>query len=583
MPNGPERRFEIGLVMAGAISAGAYTAGVIDFLIQALDEWQRAKDDGTPDVPTHDAVIKVMTGASAGGITAAIAAAAFGGDIESVEAPPPGSTGNTLYESWVRRIDINSLLEARDIAADDAIVSSILDSSELDVIAGDAIKVRPTGRARPYVADPLHVVLSVANLRGVPYAISGGPIQAFAYQMSAHADYMHFTASAEGKTVPGTLPLDWLDYGKPGWHVLKDSALASGAFPVGLKPRLLHRPAAEYDLRAWTIPLAPDPAAAPPVQCCEQRPIPPIWPMDIARDPAAYDYRFLCVDGGLMNNEPMELARVLLAGADERNPRRGREAKRAVLMIDPFPNIAPFGIDYQPKDDILNVIKGMFGSLKMQARFKPDELVLAASDDVYSRFMIAPQRKAADGLPSAFPMASNALGGFGGFLSQDFRAHDFQLGRRNCQRFLQMHFVLPAEGPDRNALFDGWTDAAKAKHRIEDGGQAYLPIVPLVGRAAQPIAAPAWPSYSEAQLADLAERVKSRIDLVVKRLARQFVKQTVIRWGVTTAWALKRGSLVEDIMGSIRANLETVGLMAGTANPSIAAPSYHDDPQRPRE
>ena len=35
--------FEIGLVMAGAISAGAYTAGVIDFLIQALDEYEKAK------------------------------------------------------------------------------------------------------------------------------------------------------------------------------------------------------------------------------------------------------------------------------------------------------------------------------------------------------------------------------------------------------------------------------------------------------------------------------------------------------------------------------------------------------------
>ncbi|MGE0748183.1 MAG: Rz1 family lipoprotein [Rhodospirillales bacterium] len=583
MPNGPDERFEIGLVMAGAISAGAYTAGVIDFLVQALDEWQRAKDDGAPDVPSHDTVIKVMTGASAGGITAAIATAAFGGDIEAIEASPAGGTGNKLYESWVRRIDIKSLLEARDIAADDAVVSSVLDSSELDVIASDAIKVAPTGRARPYVADPLHVVLSVANLRGVPYAIAGGPIQAFAYQMSAHADYMHFTASAEGRTVPGTLSLDWLDYGKPEWQVLKDSALASGAFPVGLKPRLLHRPASDYDLRTWTIPLAPDATATPPVQCCEERPIPPIWPMQIAQNPAGHDYRFLCVDGGLMNNEPLELARVLLAGPDGRNPRRGRDAKRAVLMIDPFPNIVPFGLDYTPKDDILNVIKGMFGSLKMQARFKPDELVLAAADDIYSRFMIAPQRKAADGLPSAFPMASNALGGFGGFLSQDFRAHDYQLGRRNCQRFLQLHFVLPSEGADKNSLFDRWTDAAKAKYRVVDGGQAYLPIVPLVGRAAQPIPAPVWPSYSEAQLADLAERVKSRIDLVVKRLAKQFVKQSLIRWGVTTAWSFKRGSLVEDVMGSIRANLETVGLMAGTANPSIAGPAEPEDPQRPRE
>jgi len=31
--------YEIGLAMAGAISAGAYAAGVVDFLFQALHEW----------------------------------------------------------------------------------------------------------------------------------------------------------------------------------------------------------------------------------------------------------------------------------------------------------------------------------------------------------------------------------------------------------------------------------------------------------------------------------------------------------------------------------------------------------------
>jgi hypothetical protein len=34
--------YEIGLAMAGAISAGAYSAGVVDFLFQALHEWELA-------------------------------------------------------------------------------------------------------------------------------------------------------------------------------------------------------------------------------------------------------------------------------------------------------------------------------------------------------------------------------------------------------------------------------------------------------------------------------------------------------------------------------------------------------------
>jgi len=47
-------KFEIGLVRAGAVSAGAYTAGVLDFLLQALDAWYRAAGDEFPDGNPHE-------------------------------------------------------------------------------------------------------------------------------------------------------------------------------------------------------------------------------------------------------------------------------------------------------------------------------------------------------------------------------------------------------------------------------------------------------------------------------------------------------------------------------------------------
>src|SRR5262249_30863752 len=79
------KTFEIGLVMAGAISAGAYRAGVMDFLLQALDEWEKAKAEG--DAPPHQVKLKVMTGASAGAMTAAITTAALCGDLSPVTKP----------------------------------------------------------------------------------------------------------------------------------------------------------------------------------------------------------------------------------------------------------------------------------------------------------------------------------------------------------------------------------------------------------------------------------------------------------------------------------------------------------------
>lgn len=70
----PPRRFELGLVLAGAASAGTYTAGVVDFLIEALQAWQEAKATGDPSVPDHEVCIRAAAGTSAGGIVASLLA-----------------------------------------------------------------------------------------------------------------------------------------------------------------------------------------------------------------------------------------------------------------------------------------------------------------------------------------------------------------------------------------------------------------------------------------------------------------------------------------------------------------------------
>ena len=68
MPNrwNSDGTFHLGINMAGAISAGAYTAGALDFLTEALEEWYAAKGSPNPSVPMHDISIDVFSGASAG-------------------------------------------------------------------------------------------------------------------------------------------------------------------------------------------------------------------------------------------------------------------------------------------------------------------------------------------------------------------------------------------------------------------------------------------------------------------------------------------------------------------------------------
>ena len=71
------RTFTIGITMAGAVSAGAYTAGVLDYLFRALDHHAARLAAGGPGAPQHRVVLKVMSGASAGGVCSGLAIAAL--------------------------------------------------------------------------------------------------------------------------------------------------------------------------------------------------------------------------------------------------------------------------------------------------------------------------------------------------------------------------------------------------------------------------------------------------------------------------------------------------------------------------
>src|SRR5512132_3929674 len=127
----PPRTFEIGLVMAGAASAGAYTAGVIDFLLEALQAWEEAKASGYPSVPDHEVRIRVAAGASAGGVVASLLAMlSFTGhfpmrDLARVAAAADAenATRNLLYKSGVSDIDIRPMLAIDDLEARNGVPS----------------------------------------------------------------------------------------------------------------------------------------------------------------------------------------------------------------------------------------------------------------------------------------------------------------------------------------------------------------------------------------------------------------------------------------------------------------------------
>jgi hypothetical protein len=564
--------FEIGLVMAGAVSAGAYTAGVVDYLVEALDQWEQAKarerttkgDDTTKwDVPSHRVEIKVIAGASAGGICAAILAASLGWPIPPVkDASQPGPTRNKLYDAWVLQARIQDLLTTGDLETADAPIRSLLNSAALDAIAVGALAISDGWKQLPYVSPALQLILTTGNLRGVAYEVPFIGQAVPGHDMVLHADVARFYVRPIADASLEKLGIHRLDPAKPahrGWGELEQSALATSAFPVGLAARVLGADVRAYRNRQWAIPNPVPGSGGNTVHYTYEPVLPKCLPAD-----ARASYRYVAVDGGVANNEPFDLARRVLSGNQFSNPRAGDKADRAVLMIDPFPDPVDCEKPYAAQDDLAGVIAGLATAFIDQARFKAEDLVLAQREDVFSRFLIAPIRRSALGKPAEpFPLASGSLGAFGGFLSRAFREHDFQLGRLNCQRFLQNSFMLYAENP----LFNCWSQDSSApvnrKYRALDVDPEersrqrwFRNIIPtLEGTAKVPIDRPRWPELPAVELEELRRQIGQRADALVSRGRSLYAPGLLADWATWLAWHGVRGTLLDWISHKIEANL----------------------------
>jgi hypothetical protein len=260
------------------------------------------------------------------------------------------------------------------------------------------------------------------------------------------------------------------------------AARGTAAFPVGFPPRPLVRPTSQYRYRV--VPLAPFASAAAGAEP-RYAVLRPDWDALVsAGGDVPDDYHFLAVDGGATDNEPIELARTALCGLLGSNPRDPTKATRAVLLIDPFAGRTTLGPD--GPSSFLGILSGVANAFFQQTRYDSRDLMLAANDQVFSRFMLTPQLGATLGDKA---LASAGVGAFIGFACADFMRYDYLLGRKNCQDFLRTTFVLA----ENNPVFDGcWTPDQKAAlaKRARPG---FLPIIPLMSSAAIDETLDPWP------------------------------------------------------------------------------------------
>ncbi|MBL0127237.1 MAG: patatin-like phospholipase family protein [Flavobacteriales bacterium] len=557
--------FRVGLCLAGAVSAGAYTAGVMDYLFEALEEWERRKRDDPTRTPKHQVEIPVIGGASAGGMTGIITAASLYGvlppvrwkDGDFVLAQRPE---NKLYHSWVDLTHDDmfpELLGTGDIGGKQT--RSLLNADFIDRIAERAVQVDQPWRSRPYINDRLLVFTTLTNLEGLHFDITfnADNESAKSYYIGIHNDYACFELNITDAQYGGRgwMPLDF--HSRTNTTLARDAAMATGAFPVGLRARSLERPERYVNDMPW---LAEVTSLNPVVR---------------------HPYTTVNVDGGLINNEPFERVREVLNDLEKREKGEAWSAAdfddydrtgSTVLMIDPFPSALE---KFDPGDGLRNVAMNTLGAMMGQLRIKPAALVDALHSDKAGQYVIAPGRKLPDTVAGgkevmgAEAIACGSLGGFGGFLHKEFRVHDYFLGRANCEKFLRDQFTIRLhEGgvianPILKAGYEGipLTDFLSRTDK-EPGG---VQIIPLFTKQAEHMPLPKfrsghnWPMRTEADIDRFRSLLKDRADAIVSDQVNTNWWQGGLLW--IGRKVLLNGKVADAVLNIIKKSLRKSNLL----------------------
>lgn len=500
-----KQKYKVGLCMAGAISGGAYTAGVIDYLIEALDTWEeKKKTSNLTSIPDHEIEIPIIGGASAGGITGVILASILNERINHVREVKNKNileniTSNKLYHSWVDLTNVNMLsriLDTKDLKRTKKL-DSLINSDFIDEIADRAIKNCKNEVKRNYIPEDLKVFVTLTNLNGYDYKYSfkGNGKKSDDFYVTYHNDFACFKLAkdAQDYSNDGWIPLNFFKDTSLNLDLLKRATLATGAFPFGLKSRSVTRKGKYIIDNKWIN------------QGAELG--------DIGKEEECEN---IIVDGGVINNEPFLHVEEVLK---EKNNK-----EYVVLTIDPFPEETTHERTNKRRNREIRDIMGLAGpfleTLRHQAKVKPKiENETKNASALEKHYIISPKRGDYSGEKA---IACGSLGGFGGFISKEFRIHDYFLGRANCQKFLKDYFTVDIQNEENALVKEGYEtmpEEEKKKYRNEKGEYQIIPIfdfdekemyMPKFGNGNH------FPSVSTFYLSSFRKEICKRIKAIMK-------------------------------------------------------------------
>ena len=258
----------LAITISGAVSLGCFEAGVLYEVLSAIKQHNQNED--TKKDPNQRIEVDVLTGASAGGMTATIAAQKLMFDATALD----GAYQNSFYRPWVLDVDLEGLLALQSVEDP---THSILSSDFVETISRKYLTQRyqshivPAATRHAAAADRIHLGLALSNLNGVNYSKPTFPSGSFNYTRYQDQFSKKIEADSDREDV---------------WEPLRNAAVSCGAFPFAFRMKELFRHRSEY----------PD------------------------ADPAAFGSEvetFTYTDGGVFQNEPLGMAKNFVDDLDD--------------------------------------------------------------------------------------------------------------------------------------------------------------------------------------------------------------------------------------------------------------------------
>jgi predicted acylesterase/phospholipase RssA len=397
---------KIAIAISGAVSLGSFEAGVMYEVLEAIARYNEA-----PERLESDRIeIDVITGASAGGMTAGVLAQKLLCDSAEVSLREPFN--NPLYNAWVEEVDIEQLLTRHSA---NNYKSSLLSSDVVNDIGDRYLLTKAAVKYHPSAAKEVYVGIAMSNLNGWDYTVRPRNTDGdgeftythykdrFVCKLDGSNNKVELTEISFCHSNDPTEKDKWMNMRPTSWDILRDCCLSSGAFPFAFAPRIIKRKPGEGEFEG--------------------------------RVDAEYTY----TDGGVFENEPLGLAKKLAEWIDSNNNsnNENNEPNRFYLYIAPGNKKSTINstIGRSEPADLWNILQTLVAAVFHQSRFQ--DWILKDLNDTSPIYQIT---------VTDDNLIGEVFSAFAGFLDIRFRFFDYNIGREAARAAL-IKFSTP--NPDK--------------------------------------------------------------------------------------------------------------------------------------